>query len=78
MPLYDYRCECGEVREVLHGMSDISRVECLECGGVMSKCIGPSPLIFKGDGFYETDYKRVSGNGTRSSDHDSSATVSAF
>jgi predicted nucleic acid-binding Zn ribbon protein len=39
------------------------RVKCSECGGRTKKLIGAGAgIIFKGSGFYETDYKRKSGS----------------
>jgi hypothetical protein len=39
------------------------RVKCSECAGNTKKLIGAGAgIIFKGSGFYETDYKRKSGN----------------
>jgi hypothetical protein len=42
------------------------RIKCPECGGNTKKLIGAGAgIIFKGTGFYETDYKRKSGNNGR-------------
>ena len=41
-------------------MSDLTRVECPECGAVGERLIsGGAGIVFKGSGFYETDYKRA-------------------
>ncbi len=69
MPTYDYECQkCGHVFEVFHGMSEAPKVKCEKkgCGGKAKKQIGAgSGLIFKGSGFYITDYKdKKSGNGS--------------
>jgi predicted nucleic acid-binding Zn ribbon protein len=41
------------------------RVKCPECGGNTRKRIGAGAgIIFKGSGFYETDYKRKSNEST--------------
>ena len=63
MPTYDYECEkCGHVFEVFHSMSQTPEIKCEECGGATRKLIGAGAgIIFKGSGFYETDYKRKSG-----------------
>jgi putative FmdB family regulatory protein len=62
MPTYSYECKkCAHVREVYHGMSADPRVTCTECGGAMTRLIGTGAgIIFKGSGFYETDYKKSS------------------
>jgi len=59
MPTYDYECtSCGTVREVFHGMSEAPEISCAECGKPSVKKIGGgNGLIFKGSGFYVTDYK---------------------
>ena len=64
MPTYDYECnKCGEVFEMFHAMSANPEVHCEKCGGDARKKVGGgSGLIFKGSGFYVTDYKKSSGN----------------
>ena len=59
MPTYDYRCsECRSDHEEFHGINDKPRVKCPLCGGSCRKLIsGGAGVIFKGKGFYETDYK---------------------
>jgi putative FmdB family regulatory protein len=61
MPTYDYRCEsCGHTFDAFQKMSDPVLVECPECGEPkLRRLIGSGAgIIFKGSGFYETDYKR--------------------
>lgn len=59
MPTYDYRCDdCGSEKEVFQKMTDNPLSECPECGGAFKRLIGTGGTpIFKGSGFYETDYK---------------------
>ena len=59
MPHYDYQCEeCGHVFEVFQGMNDPLLEKCPQCPGKVRRLIGAgSGLIFKGSGFYITDYK---------------------
>ena len=59
MPTYDYRCnDCGHEFEVFHDMTDESVKDCLVCKGRVERLIGAgSGLIFKGSGFYTTDYR---------------------
>ena len=58
MPTYEYRCkECGHIFEKLHGMSEEPEVECSRCGEEAERIIsGGSGVVFKGSGFYATDY----------------------
>jgi putative FmdB family regulatory protein len=73
MPTYDYVCkECGHEFEYFQKMSDGVLRKCPECGRLkLKRLMGTGAgIIFKGSGFYETDYKRKSGNngaGTRPS-----------
>jgi len=54
---------CHVPTDVFHAMSAKPRVKCSSCGsGKMQKLIGTGAgIIFKGSGFYETDYKTKSG-----------------
>jgi len=59
VPTYEYECqECGEVFEKFHKMTQKPRVRCPKCGGRAKKLIGTGAgIIFKGEGFYATDYR---------------------
>ncbi|MCC6796118.1 MAG: zinc ribbon domain-containing protein [Candidatus Hydrogenedentes bacterium] len=64
MPTYTYQCQvCHVPTDVFHAMSAKPRVKCSSCGsGKMQKLIGTGAgIIFKGSGFYETDYKSKTG-----------------
>lgn len=65
MPTYTYECKkCSHSVDVFHPMSASPRVKCPECGGACRKMLGSgSGVIFKGSGFYETDYKRSANSG---------------
>lgn len=60
MPTYSYECKrCHAVQDVFHGITAEPRVKCGACGGPARRLIGNGAgVIFKGSGFYETDYKR--------------------
>ena len=61
MPTYDYKCEaCGHTFAAFHAMTAEPLKECPECGrNKLRRLIGSGAgIIFKGSGFYETDYKR--------------------
>ena len=64
MPTYEYRCtECGEEFEEFQPISDPPITICSTCGGKTQRVIsGGTGFIFKGSGFYATDYKK-SGQG---------------
>jgi len=59
MPTYDYKCKNCEITfEVFQKMSDEPIKKCSKCGGEVKRLIGGGlKPIFKGSGFYETDYK---------------------
>ena len=62
MPTYDYACKaCGAEMEIFHSMSE-SRRKCPECGALkLERQIGTGAgFLFKGDGFYQTDYRSQS------------------
>jgi putative FmdB family regulatory protein len=69
MPTYGYRCtSCGHQFETIQKMSDEPLKVCPECQGKLTKVLYPTGVIFKGSGFYTTDYKASgkdhSGNGS--------------
>ena len=60
MPTYSYQCKrCSHIHDVFHGMNAKPAVKCDKCGGPCMKLLGTGAgIIFKGSGFYETDYKK--------------------
>ena len=60
MPTYDYEClACPHAFEKFQSMTAKVLRKCPECGGRVRRLIGAGAgVIFKGSGFYETDYKR--------------------
>ena len=61
MPLYEYECgKCGRRFEALVSLQRANAQRC-ECGGRCRRLISPPALIFKGSGFYTTDYARKGG-----------------
>ncbi|MFO7639184.1 MAG: FmdB family zinc ribbon protein [bacterium] len=67
MPTYEYQCrKCGHRFELFQRIVDPPVKNCPKCrrrGSVEQLISGGSGLIFKGSGFYITDYKRKSGPG---------------
>ena len=60
MPTYEYRCDaCGHELEEFQSMSAKPLKKCPECGrNKLVRLIGTGAgIIFKGSGFYETDYR---------------------
>ncbi len=62
MPTYEYRCNsCNHRFEELQSMTADPISECIKCGGPVKRLIGAGAgIIFKGSGFYTTDYKKSS------------------
>lgn len=60
MPTYEFECsKCKNRFDVFQKMSDKPVAKCPACGGKADRLIGSgSGIIFKGTGFYETDYKQ--------------------
>ena len=60
MPTYDYECtKCKHSFEAFQQMNDKLLTKCPECGAKLKRLIGSgSGIIFKGSGFYATDYKK--------------------
>ena len=61
MPTYDYRCKsCGHELAAFQSITEDALTKCPECGtDSLQRLIGAGAgIIFKGSGFYETDYKR--------------------
>lgn len=59
MPTYDYKCKnCDDTFEHFQKMIDEPLKVCEKCGGNLVRLIGTGLTpVFKGKGFYETDYK---------------------
>ncbi len=63
MPTYEYECSaCGHAFEALQTMTEPKLSKCPKCKkNKLARLIGSgSGVIFKGTGFYETDYKKKS------------------
>ena len=62
MPTYEYEClKCGHKFEVFQGMTEALIKKCPICGKAVKRLIGAgSGIIFKGSGFYATDYRSQS------------------
>jgi putative FmdB family regulatory protein len=65
MPIYGYRCKaCGHEFEVLQKMSDAPLKTCPKCSGELRKLVYAAGIVYKGSGYYSTDYK----SGSKGSD----------
>ena len=60
MPTYDYQCDaCGHTFEQFQSITSSPLKKCPDCGKLkLKRLLGTgAALIFKGAGFYETDYR---------------------
>ena len=60
MPTYDYECDgCGHTFELFQSISDAVKKKCPECGKRrLRRLFGTGgAVMFKGSGFYQTDYR---------------------
>lgn len=63
MPTYDYVCDaCGHKFELFQSMTEPVKRKCPKCGALkLKRLVGiGAGVIFKGSGFYETDYRSES------------------
>lgn len=62
MPTYEYECrKCGHRFELFQKITDPPRKRCPKCRGAVRRLLGTGGgMIFKGSGFYATDYRSES------------------
>lgn len=62
MPTYEYEClDGGHHFEEFQSITEPPLTECPECGGRARRLIGAGAgILFKGSGFYQTDYRSAS------------------
>ena len=59
LPRYDYRCTaCANEFELMQKFSEAGAGECPLCGAAGQRVFHAVPVIYKGSGFYTTDYGR--------------------
>ena len=59
MPTYEYECRnCNRIFEIFQNITDRRLQQCPKCKGKIRRLIGQGAgLLFKGSGFYQTDYR---------------------
>jgi putative FmdB family regulatory protein len=80
LPTYEYACtSCGHRLEAVQSFSDDPLTECPECGAALRKVFAPIGIVLKGSGFYKTDSRAATGNGsgTKKSDDSTSGSSSS-
>jgi putative FmdB family regulatory protein len=59
VPRYDYRClNCDHQFELIQGFGEGGKGTCPRCSGASQRLFHAVPVIYKGSGFYTTDYGR--------------------
>jgi len=73
LPTYEYKClKCNHTFEYFQSMKDEPLKICPVCNGELKRLIGAGAgPIFKGSGFYQTDYKNSTSNSEKKSDEKS-------
>jgi putative FmdB family regulatory protein len=71
MPTYEYQCKgCSHRFEIWQKMADEPLTICPKCGGTIRRVLFPAGVVFKGAGFYKTDYANGSnGKGAAENGH---------
>jgi len=73
MPTYGYRCRsCGHEFEILQKISDSALKTCPKCSGELDKMVYAAGVIFKGSGYYSTDYKSAATKSAEKADSNGS------
>ncbi len=80
MPTYDYQCDaCDYTFELYQGINDAKKRKCPKCGKLkLRRLLGTgAAIVFKGSGFYQTDYRSEAYNKARAADKPSDKSADA-
>ena len=59
MPVYEYECgQCAHKFDQRRSFSEGSTASCPQCSSEAKRVFAPVPIVFKGSGFYVTDYRK--------------------
>src|ERR1700720_3090029 len=64
MPIYGYRCTRGHHFEIQQRITEAPLTQCPQCGAPVTRVFYPVGIIFKGGGFYKTDSRGASSDGS--------------
>lgn len=77
MPTYEYRCEkCSHQFEAVQKITEQPLKRCPNCRGKLERLLFAAGIIFKGDGFYVTEQRKLKENKEKVSSPDKSASAS--
>jgi putative FmdB family regulatory protein len=78
MPTYEYRCPSGHKFERFQRMSEKPKADCPECGESAERLLSAGAgFLFKGSGFYATDYRSEQYKKSASAEKSESSVASA-
>jgi len=79
MPTYEYECQkCGHRFDEFQSMTAKPLVRCPKCKGKLKRLVGAGAgFLFKGSGFYATDYRSSSYKEKKKGDSGASPTTSS-
>jgi putative FmdB family regulatory protein len=78
VPTYAYACTaCDNRFEVQQSFTDDALTQCPQCAGRVRKLFSSVGIVFKGSGFYRTDSRGGSSNGSTTSESSSSSAKDA-
>ncbi|HHT78392.1 MAG TPA: zinc ribbon domain-containing protein [Actinobacteria bacterium] len=61
MPIYSYKCsDCEKIFDKFEKPTNSGKVKCPDCGSEALRIFSPVGIVFKGSGFYSTDYNSKS------------------
>jgi putative FmdB family regulatory protein len=57
MPIYSYKCNnCGKIFDKFEKIGSTNKTFCTDCNSEALRIFSPVGIVFKGKGFYSTDY----------------------
>lgn len=79
MPTYEYECtKCGHEFELFESITAEPTKRCPECAGMVKRLLGTGAgILFKGSGFYQTDYRTEGYKKSAEADKPSSSSAEA-
>jgi putative FmdB family regulatory protein len=78
VPIYGYKCDnCGNVFDMRQTFEDEPRYECPQCQHIARRTFHAPPVIYKGSGFYTTDYARKDKSSTKAPSANTSSSDSS-
>ena len=78
MPIYSYYCDsCDKEFDLRQGFDAVTEADCASCGNPARRKFVAPTVIYKGSGFYTTDYARKSGGSSSATPSSSEQTTAA-